>query len=514
MLHFSSGQHKNARLAAYGAPVISGVVLILAFPPYEQGYLGWFALIPLLWFCLIATPRQALLGGLLFSLPLNWHLNLYLSGVLFTHLSAALALFSMAMLILIICTFYSLFALAVCYYSRGRFSLSLIFLIPTLWVLMEYARSVGFFGYTVGFLGYTQWSYPFVLGLTSVYGYWGLSYLMVAVQTLFVLALLRTVKRKSLATGAALVAAMFWLGLALPAIIPEEGKGELLPTAMIQGNSRPEEILSVQGRKVIFNRYLEMTRRAAQKNPGLKFVVWPETVVDLDLTNTCRNKLRIKALTEELDLEILFGARVKDNDRLYNAAVLLSPGKEAPQIYYKQLLVPFVEYFPMYEWLNDFLNLELLLGRYTPGEKRNLLTVRETPVAAVICFESYFGSYTRHFSQIGAQHLFVLTNDVWFDQTIGKELHAQVASIRAAEMGIGVTQVANSGITTSFDYRGRELFRSEKSEPGIYTLPIELTRQRTVYSIAGDYFPAFWLAFLSILTLHAIAHKYCRRVTG
>ena len=65
--------------------------------------------------------------------------------------------------------------------------------------------------------------------------------------------------------------------------------------------------------------------------------------------------------------------------------------------------------------------------------------------------------------------MFILTNDVWFDDTIGLEQHVQAAAIRAAEMGIGVTQVANSGITASYDYRGRELFRSGKSERKIFS---------------------------------------------
>jgi len=506
-------RRKRVNLATYGAPVLSGLVLILAFPPFEQGYLGWIALVPLLWFCLIAPPRQALLGGFLFSFPLHLYLNLYLSGVLLTHLPASLAIFAMAMLILIICAFYSLLALIVACYARSKFisPFSLVFITPALWLLMEYSRSVGFLGYTVGFLGYTQWKYPFILNLTSVYGYWGLAYVMVAVQTLFVLSLLKIIKRKALTTGFVVISLLILLGLALPSVFPEEGRGEVIKTALIQGNSRPDEILSTPGREIIFSRYLEMTRRAAEKDPDLQLVVWPETVVDLRLTEHGLHRPEMEALAGELGLDILYGAVLKDGENLYNAAVLLSPGEDDFQIYYKQLLVPFVEYFPMHELLNAFLDLELLLGRYSPGEKHNLITVRGIPLAAVVCFESYFGSYTRHFSKIGGRHLFVLTNDVWFDKTIGKEQHAQVAAIRAAEMGIGVTQVANSGITASFDYRGRELFRSGISEPDIFILPLELTRRTTFYTLAGDFFPALSSAFVIALTLAAAAKKLRRR---
>jgi apolipoprotein N-acyltransferase len=506
-------QRKRVNPSAYGAPVLSGLVLILAFPPFEQGYLAWIALIPLLWFCLTAPPRQALLGGFLFSFPLHLYLNLYLSGVLLTHLPASLAIFAMALLILIICAFYSLLALIVACYARSKYisSFSLIFIIPALWVLMEYSRSIGFLGYTVGFLGYTQWNYPLVLNLTSTYGYWGLAYAMVAAQTLFVLCFMKTVKRKALGAGFVVTSVLILLGLTMPAVFPREGENEVIRSALIQGNSRPDEILSAPGREIIFNRYLEMTRQAAEKDPDLQLVVWPETVADLRLTEYSLHRPEMEALAEDLGLDILYGARVKDGENLYNAAVLLSPGKDDFQIYNKQLLVPFVEYFPMHELLNAFLDLELLLGRYSPGEKHNLIDVRGVPLAAVVCFESYFGSYTRHFSKLGGRHMFILTNDVWFDETIGKEQHAQVAAIRAAEMGIGVTQVANSGITASFDYRGRELFRSGKSEPDIFILPLQLTRRTTFYTLAGDFFPALCSAFVIALTLAAVAKKLRRR---
>ena len=63
-------------------------------------------------------------------------------------------------------------------------------------------------------------------------------------------------------------------------------------------------------------------------------------------------------------------------------------------------------------------------------------------------------------------------------------------------MGIGVTQVANSGITISFDYRGRELFRTGKAETETVNFALETTRRDTIYTRAGDYFPAFWALFL------------------
>lgn len=502
-------KNKGIKPAAYGAPLLSGALLILAFPPFEQGYLAWIALTPLLWFCLKAAPRQAFLGGLLFGLPLHFYLNLYLSGVLLTYLPLPLAIVSMVLLVLFISLFNALFALSTALWTRGNkiTSFSLIFILPALWMLMEYTRSLSFIGYNVGYLGYTQWSYPLILNLVSVYGYWGLSFIMVAFQTVIVLSIFRLAQKKLLYISSAFAAALFLLGIFLPAFFKEVKAEAPLWTALIQGNSTTEEILSNRGKEKILARYLDMTRQAAAAEPRVKLVVWPETVVDLHRKDTALHHPEMVSLTNKLGLDILYGARLREGENLYNSIILLSPGEEKFQFYYKKRLVPFVEYFPLEDQLNKMLNLELLLGKYSAGEEQTNFQIRGNSLAAVVCFESYFGSYTRQFSHGSPQHLFVLTNDAWFGNSIGLEQHAQVAAIRAAEMGIGVTQIANSGITITFDYRGRELFRSGKSEADIFILPLEMERRETFYSLAGDYFPAFWLAFLAINMITAAFKK-------
>ena len=211
------------------APLLSGLALIPAYPPLDQGYLGWIALIPLLWFCLKASPCQALWGGFIFALPLHLYLNLYLAGVLVEYLPTSLAYLAMGLLVFVLSSFYALFTLAAAWFARSRvFSLGLVFILPTLWLLIEYARSVSFIGYNVGYLGYTQWGYPFILNLAAVYGYWGLPFVMIGCQSLFVLALSGRLKRKERLSGAIIIAAMLVAGLILPSCFKERGTGQKL----------------------------------------------------------------------------------------------------------------------------------------------------------------------------------------------------------------------------------------------------------------------------------------------
>lgn len=496
----------------YLLPLLSGLALIPAFPPFEQGWLAWFALMPLLRFCLRAGPRQALCGGFLFGLPLHLYLNLYLSGVLFTYLSRGLAVTAMILLVALLCSFNALFAVAASYARRLKSPLLLAAAIPALWVLTEYIRSLGFIGYNVGYLGYTQWHYPAALSLVSASGYWGLSFLMVLFQSILLLGLGKTLRGKNLIAAAAIFLALFCGGVFLPGLAPVTKEDAPLRTALVQGCGTPEEKLTSSGREKTLQRYLELTRAAVEKEPRIELILWPETVVALKMKDGAPlHRREMTRLAEELEISILYGAQLYTEEELYNSMVLLSPGQGDAQVYHKQRLVPFVEYFPLESLLNKILDLDIILGSYRAGDEIALFNHRGTPLAGVICFESYFGDYTRLFARRGGRHLFIATNDAWFGETIGLEQHAQAAALRAAEMGIGVTQVANSGISISFDCRGRELLRTGKAERSFYILPLDLARRATFYRWAGDFVPLLCLLFLAGCAVRAVRTKNLSR---
>ncbi len=483
----------------YPAALLSACLLITAFPPFEQGYVAWIALIPFISCLLKAEPRRSFKAGILFGAALHLYVNFYLTNVLFSYLTLPLALTAMVLLILYLSLYSGLFALSVNLVNRLGKPWFTALAVPALWMLTEYLRSLTFLAYNVGYLGYTQWQYSGLLNLTSVYGYWGLPFLMVLFQAIIMLAAGRALKNTALLGIITVFTVLTAAGLFLPSVQPPQIDEEPLQVALIQGNTSPEQVLA--GREATTELYLNLTRQAVHSETDL--VIWPETVATLNFTSGHNHPADLIRTADELGVGILYGARIRIDDTRFNSITYYSEDSNNLSLYHKKRLVPFAEFFPAEKLLNQMLQLELLLGSLTPGEEITIFEIKNKPLAGVICFESYFGDHTRLFAARGAQHLFVLTNDAWFGRSIGLEQHAQAAAIRAAEMGIGVTQVANSGITISFDYRGRELFRTGKAETETVNFTLETTHRNTIYTRAGDFFPAFWALFLvvSILVL-------------
>ncbi|MGI6097269.1 MAG: apolipoprotein N-acyltransferase [Dethiobacteria bacterium] len=494
-MNYRSSQQFRAMII-WILPFISAVLLIFCFPRFEQGYLGWIAFLPLFNFFNYSTPRRSFWGGFICGFIFQLYLNLYVGEVLVYYLAPTLG----AVLVLLMVGLLSLaFALFGCLFTMLKRRLpTFLFALatPAMWVLLEYLRSITFLGYTVGFIGYSQWKYPFILRLASVYGYWGLAFFMLFFQVVLFL-FWKEKKRQETLAATIVFCILFFAGLFLPSLYKVEPAQTPLHVALLQGNIPQERILDPGEAVRTFKKYKRMSREAAKSYADLDLLVWPETVVSLKLQRKRPALEEMKSLAEEIDTPILYGAMVEtveEEKKTYNAVYLEIPGQKSKQFYYKQRLVPFAEYFPLAGVLDRLIDLNMRLGHYTPGAAISLFTLDELRLSAVVCFESYFGDLTRRFAALGSRHMFTLTNDAWFNESIGLDQHAQIGAIRAAEMGTGFTQVANTGITISFDYLGREIFRAPLMEEQTFFLELDLTRQETIYQCLGDFL--IWCSFL------------------
>jgi len=477
----------------YIEPFLSALLLIISFR-FEAGWLAWVSLVPWLKFVIKASSgKSAFWGGLVFGVLFHGYINFYLAPVLLEYLSGLLFVLTFIIMIVFISLFYAIFSyLAYRVSSQLNSPFNSVLIISFLWIVMEYARSLGFLGYTVGYVGYTQWDYPTLLTLTGTYGYWGLAYLMLMLQTTiaYIWACYSRVSsmKLPLVKVTLVFLALLLTGFLVPALAFEEEESEPQKIALIQANIPQDYILSSQFSDKILQRYLDLSQEALDKHPYLDLVVWPETAVNIHVGKGNPFLPSIEEMVTENHTSFLYGAVYVEDTNRYNSIVLMHHLEKDKPVYKKKKLVPFVEYFPFHQLLNRVLDLDIALGRYQPGDEIKIIPLQDVTLGGVICFESYFGGYTRRVAAKGADHLFILTNDGWFEDTLGVDLHAQVAAIRAAESGLGTTQAANTGITASFDYRGEKIMKAPRQEKGYYLLETSFSSRPTVYRYAGDYF--------------------------
>ena len=342
-----------------------------------------------------------------------------------------------------------------------------LWLLPPLWVLVEWARGQGYFAFPWGTLGYVWVDTP-VAQAASLVGVTGLSLataaLAAAVAAPFVVSGAARARRRHglarfvpLAAALALFGATWWWGeRAVPAEL-----GPLEATALlVQGNVDPfGRAVSAAQELDVHLTITELGVSAMAAPPDL--VLWPEgALTGFDPEGAGGESLRARIQASSPGSTFVIGGRGREGARSFNSAFALEGGEVLAR-YDKHVLVPFGERWPLIETFSGVyrgvfaaLNLPMLVST-TPGPGPVPLPSRLGPLGSAICYESVFPAISSAMVRAGARVLVVITNDAWFARGDGARQHLDMGRVRAIETRRFVLRAANDGITGVVDPFGR-----------------------------------------------------------
>jgi len=484
--------------------ILSGGLLILAFPKFSQGWLVWVAVSPLILVCFYASPKRAFLYGFLSG-------TIFFGGLLYWLLSLepwaglSLSILAWVALTLAEALTFGFFAAGASLISKNYATWGRLILIPAWWVSLEFLRSIGPWSFSWGVLGISQTSSLMVLKLAKMLGVFGLSYLILLVnQTLTELfwpALENIALKASTPKTAKLslrplsvLVAVFFLVIGANVPFPREKSSFSDPfkVALIQGNIPQEQKWDEGKAGKIESVYFRETLKLKEGRPFL--VIWPETAVPGFLFREQEFLKKIRFLAKELKSYLLVGSLDLDRkDRQYNSAFLFSPRGEVTGRYDKIKLVLFGEYVPPWPIFSNVKAVAGLGDNISPGRKITLFKTNRGKFGAVICFESANSFLVREAVSKGSKMIVVLTNDAWFGKTAAAAQHLDMLRIRAAENGVYALQIANTGVTAVISPEGEVLKKTALFKKAVINGQVALAGRKTFYTRFGYLFPHFIL---------------------
>jgi apolipoprotein N-acyltransferase len=223
-------------------------------------------------------------------------------------------------------------------------------------------------------------------------------------------------------------------------------------------------------------------------------IIFPESPMNFMYEDDAEFRDFIGNFARKHNAYILFNSaepnRVKGN--YFNSAVLVNQKGEKIGQYDKIFLVPFGEYAPVPEAIQN--SIPTLVGSFELGTEYDLFEIGGVKAGIMICYESHFPTLSREFVKNGADVLIEMTNDGYLGETGVLRQHLASAVFRAVETNRPVLRTTNVGITAYINERGEVL-----EESGSYTEEIRvwsMTRSdesQTFYVKYGD-----WFAWLSI----------------
>ncbi|MEM9399857.1 MAG: apolipoprotein N-acyltransferase [Verrucomicrobiota bacterium] len=504
---------------------LSGLLLTLAFPPFEQDWFGWVAFFPI---ALLPTYRevtikQAVALGYVFGLvhflsSLFWLTEVSVLG--WAALCLYLSFYPAAWYLFWCHMFHPMPARYGSVYNISRALLG-----ASAWVCLEWLRGWVLTGFPWNFVGVSQIK---VVGLLQVAEFGGI-YLVTWLVLQVGLTLCMTVRRlhsELLRKQRTNVHMEFTFGILLIGCAFMYGMQETLREPEV---SHELKFLAVQpdlpqdpwGQGISTEKALEKFADLTELGMfgrEIDLIVWPETPIPQSILYHPDFQDLFLRWNEDEERTMLFGSHAGSLKGVYNAAVLLQGISKQPQTYYKNHLVPMGEYVPFGDTL-PFLRKFVPLGDdFSAGKEMKILTFavngQETRVAPLICFEDTMGRLARRAANLNPDLFVNLTNGGWFGRSAQTQQHLQNALPRTVEFRRPMLRVANNGVTCVITDRGvisQKLFdpvTESTHDAGILRGSVQISThtKKTFYARFGNWFPLL----CGLLCLIVLLKKYFR----
>lgn len=384
--------------------------------------------------------------------------------------------------------------------------------------LAEYARGHLFSGFPFNLLGHALTANDEMMQLASVIGVYGLTFLAILAATTIALiwpaddrGLVRRLVPFFLAIG--LIAAQIGYGswrLGTTEVTQRDDMKVRLVQPMILSHAD----WSADAPANVMDRLISISE-SGEGLTGVTQLVWPESVFPFFIQDYPEGLARIARMLPPETLLLTGAPRAPIADELardtenpgYNSILAINGEGEVVGSYDKSHLVPFGEYLPFAEFWKAFGIRQFVPGTngWAPGNGRRLMQVPGAPpFLALVCYEAIFPNDIGDVS--AAQFILNITNDAWFDGSLGPAQHAHMARLRSVETGLPMLRASNSGTTIVTDPLGRIVARlAEQQVAALDVVPHHRLEDGTLYNRLGDW--PFWAASLCSVGLGLFAAR-------
>ncbi|MBD3344030.1 MAG: apolipoprotein N-acyltransferase [Chitinivibrionales bacterium] len=510
-------------------PLVAGLMYGITLPPFNHHthpllfpfpFFSFIVFIPLFFFATQQSLKRSVIHSYLFGITASlaqfyWIANVVAEGL--WHL----ILIGLGLMSLVVGLNY-LAAGVLFRFTTRRFGNFAYLLFPSLWVMIEYFRSITEIAFPWALLGYSVAPVLPLAQLSSVIGVYGFSFLLM-LGNMVLWRLIKGIDNGGLKKRILWAPVIFAAGILIVSVggslrlarAPESEKS--LKVGLLQTNINQNQ----WGNRSLDTSFAiteSLTYKAAEQDPDL--IILPESALLCYLPRRRSLKDRVYAWRDSVKIPMIIGtlnwepAPKNSYYRrfVYNAALYLDSTGSDFDLYYKIKLVPFSEAMPFEHIVPILSRVNLGEADFMRGKEYSLFEIEGNYKAApFICYEIIFPGFVRKRIAEGASLLINITNDGWFGRSSAPFHHAAMARMRCIENGIPLARCANSGISMIVDQYGRVREKTGLYERGVLVGEVPLGHRPTFYTRFGDWPVVF--SFLVILVGLGLLINSMRRKT-
>ena len=467
-----------------------GASLTLIFPPYNYFFLAPIVMAIIFYACITLKPKQAAIYLFFFGVGFNlfgvyW---IYISIHIFGNAPIWVAIILMIALVILMSLYIAIAGLLISWLV-GKRKITLIFLGPSVWVLLEWAKGWVFTGFPWLTIGYSQID-TYLAGWAPILGVYGVSWLLLFSSCSFLFFCIKA--RFYLAFSALL--APYLVGYFVSVDFWTENFDKPISVKIVQGGVSQD----LKWKKEQLSKTMNLYKTATFEAEKNTLIIWPEVAIPASLNIIEPFINDISNHIGETNKKLAFGVleQQKNSNNSYNSLMFLDDEKR--QFYRKRHLVPFGEYFPVPNFIREWMrmknlpNIDLLKGE----TDQSLIQYNDNvKIASAICYEIAFASEQLNFFP-DANLIINISNDAWFGDSIAPHHHLQITRMRALETGRYLIRSTNNGISAFIDPEGKIVKRSGQFDYEVLNYEVHPRTGSTPFVIYGN-----WLILLSSLLI-------------
>jgi apolipoprotein N-acyltransferase len=495
--------------------VLSGLLLVFAFPDWNLWSLAWIAPAPLI----MAAAREQrfwssfLLGivtGTVFFMGTSYWVTYSMHN--YGGMSVWLCYLAALPLAAILAIFIGLFA-GILSRAIARLGGWAILSAPLIWPGLEWIRTkVTGMGWND--LGYSQSFQPTVIQLSRWGGVYIVSALLVAVSTGLVFALVYLERRRGvvvLTIVGALAVANLLYGQRLAARQRGAGTvtvGVVQPDVPITGDwDNAAFVNQMLDRHITLSEELINSDQRPPEAGQPALIIWPEAPMPFEYDQDEGLRKALAEFTIRNNVSLLFNTwESPPPGGPRNSAVVIAPSGEKISEYDKIYLLPYGEYVPGRSWIPFMDRVSAVVGEVTPGKTPTLSDVAGARLGTFICFEASRPELARELRLAGATALVQISNEGWFGPTPAARQMLAHAVFRAVENNVELLRATNSGQSAEIDSFGNvhdltPMFQTATRSWRVKTSAEAASDSATFYTRHGDVFAMSSAVFTLLIAL-------------
>ena len=480
----------NRFIILYILPFVIGSLTILSFQPFNFTIINFF-IFPLFFYLLIyikkktkTVYRKKPFKKNFFIFGLTFGFGFYFCGISWISNSLTfdenfkiLIPFTMIFIPLFLSLFVGITTFLIGPYLKLNFSSLLIFSASL--AFSDYLRAYILTGFPWNLWAYSTITFIEMLQIVNSIGLFSYNLLAITIFTLPVILFFKINKIKKLISTIAAVSTIFTIYIYGNYQLNKnrqflKNNNEKVNIKIISPNFDLEYGLSA---KKIEERFKKLIKYSDPDKTKQTLFIWPEGVFSGYSFNEILifKELILKSFSSKH--HIIFGTNKLEPKlgSFYNSMLIVNNNFDIIQNYNKRKLVPFGEFLPLGELLNNFGFKKITEGHgsFLRGQNNNNIKIDKLNILPLICYEIIFPDLIQK-SDEQTNLIVNISEDAWFGKSIGPDQHFVKSIFRAIESNTFLLRSANGGVSAIIDNKGNIIKKLNRNEAGSieYEVPL------------------------------------------